>query len=133
MRDEGIRQRLRSSLPAAMKARDAAAVAALRSALAAIDNAGAVDNAGSVDSGGGLPATEGHPDFAGTVAGLGAAEMPRRQLTDTDAGAIVRAEVTDRLAAAAGYERTGHDGQASRLRAEASILDSFLDGPDATG
>jgi uncharacterized protein len=40
-----LRGRLRGALPAAMKARDAAAVAALRSALAAIDNAEAVEPA----------------------------------------------------------------------------------------
>jgi uncharacterized protein len=40
---ENLRQRLSRALPAAMKARDRAAVAALRSALAAIANAEAVD------------------------------------------------------------------------------------------
>ena len=34
-----VRERLRAALPPALKARDAVAVAALRSALAAIDNA----------------------------------------------------------------------------------------------
>lgn len=41
----GLRERLRGALPAAIKARDAAAVAALRSALAAVDNAEAADAA----------------------------------------------------------------------------------------
>jgi uncharacterized protein len=40
---EDIRTRLRRALPAAMKARDRTTVAALRSALAAIDNAEAVE------------------------------------------------------------------------------------------
>jgi uncharacterized protein YqeY len=40
---ETVRDRLRAALPAALKARDSVAVAALRSALAAIDNAEAVD------------------------------------------------------------------------------------------
>jgi len=40
---DDIRSRLRRALPAAIKARDLPAVAALRSALAAIDNAEAVD------------------------------------------------------------------------------------------
>ena len=41
--DDNLRDRLRRALPPAMKARDRPAVTALRSALAAIDNAGAVD------------------------------------------------------------------------------------------
>ena len=40
---DNLRERLRRALPAAMKARDRPAINALRSALAAIDNAGAVD------------------------------------------------------------------------------------------
>jgi uncharacterized protein YqeY len=42
---DNLRDRLRQALPPAMKARDRPAVTALRSALAAIDNAGAVDPA----------------------------------------------------------------------------------------
>ena len=41
--DDDLRDRLRRALPAAMKARDRPAVTALRSALAAIDNAEAFD------------------------------------------------------------------------------------------
>ena len=44
-----LRQRLRVALPAALKARDRLAVAALRSTLAAIDNAEAVDRSAAVD------------------------------------------------------------------------------------
>jgi uncharacterized protein len=41
--DDNLRDRLRRALPTAMKARDRPAMTALRSALAAIDNAGAAD------------------------------------------------------------------------------------------
>src|SRR5829696_5576727 len=41
--DDNLGDRLRGALPTAMKARDRPAMTALRSALAAIDNAGAVD------------------------------------------------------------------------------------------
>jgi uncharacterized protein YqeY len=41
--DDNLRDRLSRALPAAMKARDRPAMTALRSAVAAIDNAGAVD------------------------------------------------------------------------------------------
>jgi uncharacterized protein YqeY len=118
----GIRARLRAGLPVAMKARDAAAVAALRSALAAIENAEAPDAAQAP------PATVTHADVAGTVAGLGAAEVPRRMVTETQAEGIVRAEVADRLAAADGYERAGQPDQADRLRAEARALGGYLGG-----
>ena len=43
--DDNLRDRLSQALPAAMKARDRPAMTALRSAVAAIDNAGAVDPA----------------------------------------------------------------------------------------
>jgi uncharacterized protein len=112
-----LRQRLRAALPAAMKARDHAAVAALRSTLAAIDNAEAVD--ATVHSGGSL-AIERSP------VGVGAAEVPRRVLTEEQVERIVRTEVADREAAAGGYERAGHPDRAARLRAEAAALTAHL-------
>ena len=118
-----LRGRLRGALPAAMKARDAAAVAALRSALAAIDNAEAVEPAP------GSPAAAGHANLAGTVAGLGAAEVERRHLQEAEVEQIVQAEVADRRAAADAYERAGQAERAGRLRAEAEVLSSHLGGP----
>jgi uncharacterized protein YqeY len=115
-----LRDRLRAALPAAMKARDTVAVAALRSALAAIDNAEAVEAAPAP------PPGAGHPDLAGTVAGLGAAEAERRTLMEAQVEQIVRAEVADRLAAAQAYERAGRHERAGRLRAEAGVLSSLL-------
>ena len=74
-----LRDRLRAALPAALKARDRTAVAALRSALAAIDNAEAVDasdvHAGAIEA---------------SAPGPGAAERPRRELTESDIDDIVR-------------------------------------------
>jgi uncharacterized protein len=127
---ENLRDRLRGALPLAMKARDRLAVTALRSALAAIDNAGAVDvaqaprEAGHPDVG---ETEAGHPEFAGTVAGLGAAEVERRSLTPARVEQIVRAEMTDREAAAVDYERAGQLEHAERLRGEAKVLASYLD------
>jgi uncharacterized protein YqeY len=122
----GVRVRLRAALPAAMKARDAAAVAALRSALAAIDNAEAADV-------GEAPAPViNSADVAGSVVGVGAAEAPRRVLTEAEAAAIVRAEVADRLAAAHDYEQVGRLDRAERLRAEAAALGAYV-GPAAAG
>ena len=122
---ETVRDRLRRALSAAMKTRDATAVAALRSALAAIDNAEAVDPTQAP------PPTAGHADLAGTVAGLRATEVARRTLTDAEMAAIVRAEVTDRQAAASAYERAGQRDHAERLRAEAATLSSHLDEDDS--
>ena len=123
-----LRGRLRDALPAAMKARDGAAVTALRSALAAIDNAEAVEPA----PGRSLLAA-GHADLAGTVAGLGAAEVERRHLQEAEVEQIVQAEVADRRAAADAYERAGQAERAGRLRAEADVLSSHLGGPAPGG
>jgi uncharacterized protein YqeY len=118
--DEAIRDRLHHALRDAMRARDRVAASALRSALAALDNAGAVPA-------GQGPATASGPHFAGAVAGLGAGEVPRRGLAAGEAERIVRAEIAEREAAADGYEGAGHGEQARRLRQEARVLASVLD------
>jgi len=110
-----LRRRLREALPAALKARDRAAVAALRSALAAIENASAVD-AGSAP---GLAIEE-------SPVGAGATEVERRQLTDSDVREILLAEIGDRLGAAETYEGAGRHDRAERLRAEADLLVAYL-------
>lgn len=111
---------MQRALREALLARDKVATSALRSALAAIDNAGAVPQAPA-------PAVASGPHFAGAAAGAGAAEVPRRGLGPGEAERIVRAEIAEREAAAAGYERSGHDGPAVRLRREAAVLASALD------
>ena len=105
---------LRRALTAALKARDAVAVSALRSALAAIENAGAVDaaQAPSPDSG----------RIAGAVAGIGAGEVARRPLGDADLRALVVAEVEHRRTAAREYAALGRPDRAERLQAEADVL-----------
>ncbi|MDQ3154976.1 MAG: GatB/YqeY domain-containing protein [Actinomycetota bacterium] len=121
-----VRDRLRTALPAAMKARDSVAVAALRSALGAIDNAEAVDAARAPQPG------AGHSRLAGTVSGLRATEVERRNLSTAEMDAVVRAEVADRHAAARDYECAGHRAHAERLRGEAAVLNSYLGGRDAS-
>jgi uncharacterized protein YqeY len=105
---------LRQALTAAMKARDAVAVSALRSALAAIENASAVDatQAPQPDTG----------PIAGAIAGLGACEVARRPLGPEEVRALVAAEVEHRRAAAQEYADLGRTDQAERLRAEADVL-----------
>ena len=78
---DDIRTRLQQALRSALKARDAGAVSALRSAL------GAIGNAEAVDPGPAQPAGAGSVHVAGAVAGLGAGEAGRRQLTEADVAA----------------------------------------------
>ncbi|HJU00900.1 MAG TPA: hypothetical protein VJ966_06795 [Actinomycetes bacterium] len=123
---EDIRSRMRRGLVAAMKARDQQAVAALRTTLAAIDNAEAIENDEVVydeeideyvaDPRSALDAVEAHPAVAGSVLGVGAAEANRRILTPAEVAEVVHAEVTEREAAAELLERVGPLVQAERLR-----------------
>jgi uncharacterized protein len=114
-----LRQRLRESLKAALSARDSITLAALRSALGALDNAEAVDQSHSPPRTGGI---------VGDVRlGVGAAEVARRELSTQDAIEVVRAEVRERAAAAVEYARLGRAEQASRLTAEAAALQSILE------
>jgi len=125
---EDIRARMRRGLVDAMKARDQQAVAALRATLAAIDNAEVV-HAEVIDDNLALDSGNGHPAVAGSVAGIGAAEVDRRILTPEETAAIVRDEVTEREAAADILERVGRPDQAKRLRAQAALLTTYLDPP----
>jgi uncharacterized protein YqeY len=117
-----IQTRLRTALTQALSSRDAVAAAAIRSTLSAIANAEAVPPAETRS----MPASE---HVAGTVAGLGAAEAARRQLTEADIADIVAAEISDRRSAAADYDRLGRADQSARLRHEAAILAELLTGP----
>lgn len=130
---EGIRGRLQGVLRAALRERDKAAAAALRSALAAIGNAEAVEAAEAAEApaagraaaegaGGGARAASGSEHIAGAVAGLGAAEAARRELSEAELARIVSAEIAERVAAADGYEHAGHPDRAARLRREADVL-----------
>ncbi|WP_228002836.1 hypothetical protein [Nocardia australiensis] len=110
-----LRARLRAALPAAIKARDRNAIAALRSALGAIDNAEAIDadevRAGAIET---------------SAVGPGAAEARRRDLTDADIERVVRAEIADRTTAAAEYDSLGAVERRDKLRAEAATLEALL-------
>jgi uncharacterized protein YqeY len=114
---EPLEQRLRQALPKAMKARDAAAVSALRTTLAAIANAEAVEAPA-------VPETTGR--IAGARIGVGAGEAARAELSEEQIASIVRAEVAERVEAAADYERAGQAEPAERLRAEAAVLTAHL-------
>jgi uncharacterized protein YqeY len=114
---EPLRQRLRAALPTALRARDKAALAVLRSALAAIENAEAVEQ----------PAVPGGSlALEHTAVGVGAAEAPRRELTEADVERIVRAELAEREAAAQAYDEAGQPAQAEQLRTGIRALSAYL-------
>jgi uncharacterized protein YqeY len=118
-----VRARLREHLQTALKSRDQVAIAAVRSALSAIDNAEAADVSHA-------PALQ-EGMIAGGVAGLGAGEVPRRQLSEDQVLDIVLAEINERRVAAAEYEDARRHDRAARLHAEADVLDRLLDVRDA--
>ncbi len=116
----GLRAVLRRDLIVAMKAREPDAVAALRTAIAAIDNAEAVP----------VPAADqatNSAHFAGARAGIGAAEAARLDLDDNQQRAILRDQVTGYTAEAGRYEALGQQAAADRLRAQARLLSGYLD------
>jgi uncharacterized protein YqeY len=115
---EGLRERLRDGLRGAMKRRDKAATAAFRTALGVIDNAEAADVSHT-------PAAEAGT-IAGGVAGLGAGEVPRRELADDELVARLRDEVARWASTATDCERVGRTDDAARLRAEIAALQPFL-------
>jgi uncharacterized protein YqeY len=128
-----IRARMRRGLVDAMKARDQQAVAALRSTLARIDNAEAVDadglDAEALDAEPALYSGEGHPAVAGSVLGIGAADVDRRVLTPEEMAAIVGDDVEEREIAAEVLVRVGRPDQAERLRAQNKLLTTYLTPP----
>ena len=111
-----VRQRLSAALAPAMKARDRVAVAAIRSALAAVSNAEAVP-VDTVPSAGAIEAA---------ALGAGSADAPRRELSEDDVLAVVALEVADRDRAAAEMTGHGHHEEAQRLTAEADVLRALL-------
>jgi uncharacterized protein YqeY len=112
------RTRLRTALLIARKDRATARVSALRSALSAIDNAETPPGA-QLDA----PSSG---KIAGGVVGLGAAEVARRQLSDTQIRGLLRTEIDERLTAAAEFTAGGHAERATLLRTEAAALTDLL-------
>lgn len=114
-----MREDMRHDLKTAMEAHDKIAVAAIRSALAAIDNAEAVQVDHSVT-------TRESTGVAGGAVGLGAAEAERRSLAAADIHAVIETEINDRIAAADEYEKAGRSDAGGKLKAEADVLRGYL-------
>ena len=116
-----LRARMRADLVAAMKARETETVSALRTTLAAIDNAEAVampENVMDTVSG----------PIAGARTGVGSTEARRRDLSIDDLRAIVAAQIAERVDAAGQYDVFGRPEEATRLRREADVLRAYVDG-----
>jgi uncharacterized protein len=116
-----LRAVLRRDLASAMKARESEAVAALRTAIAAIDNAEAV----AIPAAGERQATT-SSHFAGARAGVGATEAARRELGSGDIRAILDDLIAGYAREADGYDTLGHADAARRLRNQARLLAAYL-------
>ncbi len=115
-RSGDLRARMASALTDAMRARDRVAVTALRSALSAVANAEAVP----VDT---LPSAGAMESAA---LGAGAADAPRRELTEHDVRAVVVAELAEHDRSAAHLRDAGRPDDAARVTAEADVLRELL-------
>ncbi len=113
-----LRQNLRDALTTAIKSRDRVAAAALRSTLAAIDNAEAVDRPASTDR---------NLSIESIPIGAGATEVARRDLTERQVEQIVRAELAERHAAAHAYDQAGQRERADRLHVEINIISQCVE------
>lgn len=115
-----IEETLSAQLRAAMRARDKAVVAALRSALAALANAGAVPVDGKT--------SEGSTHFAGSV-NPSDAEVPRRTLDETEQRAIVAAEIAELTSHADRLRSVGRTADADDAQRAAAVLSAACASP----
>jgi hypothetical protein len=116
---QALRAVLRHGLITALKTRDADAMAALRTAIAAIDNAQAVPASDQTPT----PAST---HIAGARSGAGSTEAPRRQLGGGELRDILRAQITEHAREADRYHALGQADAAERLRRQARTLTAYL-------
>jgi uncharacterized protein YqeY len=103
-----IRDRITADMRAAMKARDIATVAALRTLLGALDNAGAV------------AVTDEHKPTIGR-----SGDVPRRELTEDAIREILVTEAASRASSAEEFERHSRPDHATRLRTEVALIGRY--------
>jgi hypothetical protein len=102
-----------------MKARDADALAALRTAIAAIDNAEAVAVPSTR-----APVTSSH--VAGARSGAGSTEAARQRLGSDESRDILRGQIAEHAREADRYDTLGQADAAERLRRQARTLEAYL-------
>ena len=106
-----IKTRMRADLKAAMAARQSAAVATLRTLIAAIDNSEAPA----------APQTARTHDFLS-----GSAEVARLELSREDIDRILHVEIAEREAAATQMDELGQTTRAADLRAASALTRTYL-------
>lgn len=116
---DDVRAVLRRALDTALKARDRTAISALRAALGALDNAEAADPSAAPAAESGI--------IAGGVGGLGAAEVPRRELSDAEQRGLLREEIATWRTVADQFARAGRPDDAEQQHAEADVVGRVLD------
>ena len=121
---DALRATLRDSLITALKSRDSDALAALRTAIAAIDNAEAVRIPDAQPPAMQPPAMSTH--VAGASSGAGSTEAARRQLSSSEVHDILRDQIADHAREADRYDTLGQADAAHRLRGQARALEAYL-------
>jgi hypothetical protein len=104
-----------------MRARDLTTVRVLRTVLSAIANAEAQPDTDATPT-----SLRSDGRIAGATAGVGAADVARRDLTESDTLAVLTAERDERLASADALSTRGAMEAAADLRAEAAVIDRYL-------
>ncbi|TFU03387.1 hypothetical protein EUV02_09420 [Polymorphobacter arshaanensis] len=112
---EALKRRVRADLGVAIKQRHAAAISALRSLMAALDNAQAV------------PTDAQHVRYVPRDFADRSAEVARLKLTPADVARLVAHEVESRHAAAAQMAEHGRSDHAEKLLAEAAVLKVYVE------
>jgi hypothetical protein len=115
-----FREELRCDLRAALKSRNPETISALRTMIAAIDNAEAIhpdtDSRRSADE-----------SIAHSSRGVGSTEAPRRELRMTDIHAIVWNLLSEYDTQAEHYHSVHQCEAAEPLRRKANVLRAYLD------
>ncbi|HEX6055586.1 MAG TPA: hypothetical protein VFY98_07230 [Intrasporangium sp.] len=119
MTSSPVRLALRQRLTKALRERDKPTAAAIRSAVAALENAEAVPTSQH-------PVTATSTHVAGAAIGVGAAEAERLALDEATESAILRAEVDSLIEAAREYESLGRGERAAEARAAADELSTVV-------
>ncbi|MBB3045528.1 hypothetical protein [Nocardioides soli] len=117
-----LRVALRDRLTAAMRAHDRQTAGAMRSILAALENAEAVP----VTAHDAPVATSEH--IAGASTGLGAAEAARRVLSPDDERAVVEREIAELRSSAAALATAGQHERSTELVRIAETVEAVVPG-----
>ena len=115
-----LRTRLRADLKTAMKSRSAVEVSAIRSLLAALDDAEAVAPPATAPI-----SAPGGEHVAGAAVGVGSTEVDRRVLTPAEVELVVSGQIAERRAAAATFDAVAQPDAARRLRDEADVIERY--------